>query len=106
MLDAQALSVLPEGPSPASRDEVFAALNFVDLPNRSVWESVVLNMLRDKFSKLVLVFTHYCKQGSDCASIQTTSRLKLGALMKFGPLQRHSPSNPQSTSMQVDSKKW
>ena len=66
-------------PSPTSREECFTALNFEDLPNRSVWEEVVMNMLRDKFMKRVNLFTHYCKQGSDCGSVETASRLKLGA---------------------------
>jgi len=74
---------MPEGPGPTTREEVFAALNFEDLPNRSVWEEVVLNMLRDKFQKLVLVFTHYCRQGSDCATIDTASKLKLGGFKKL-----------------------
>ena len=70
---------VPEGPSPKTRDECFAALNFDDLPNRSVWEEVVNNMLRDKFSTMVEVFNYYCKHGSDCATIEGASRLKVGA---------------------------
>ena len=77
--ETSASAFIPEGPSPTSREECFAALNFEDLPNRSVWEEVVMNMLRDKFMKLVNIFTHYCKQGSDCGSVETASRLKLGA---------------------------
>eukprot|EP00966_Prymnesium_polylepis_P210515 4874991-Prymnesium_polylepis.1 len=77
--ESGASAFIPEGPTPTNREECFAAFNFEDLPNRSVWEEVVLNMLRDKFLKIVNVFTHYCKQGSDCASVETASRLKLGA---------------------------
>jgi len=68
-----------DGPLPKTRDECFACLNFDDLPNRSVWEEAVTNMLREKFSKIVDVFIFYSKHGSECATIEAASRLKLGA---------------------------
>ena len=72
---------LPEGPVPTTLKDALAELQFDGLPNRSVWDAEVQNMLKDNFAKLAGIFCHYCKQGSqgsDYASIETTSRLRLG----------------------------
>ena len=72
-------------------------LNFDDLPNRAVWEDVVTNMVRDKFSQFVDVYNYYCKHGSECLTLGMATRLKIGeAAPLAGCLAAARPTLPTS----------
>ena len=62
-------------PAPKNKEEVLAQVNLDGLPHCP--NDQILEILREKYDRLVAVFIHYCKQ-SECKTLEQATRLRLG----------------------------
>ena len=68
-------------PAPTNTEEVLAAINLEGLPHCPTEQ--ILDILKEKYSDLVAVFANYCKQGSECTTISSSTRLKVAGFRKL-----------------------
>jgi hypothetical protein len=69
--------------APKNKEEVLAQVNLDGLPDCPVDQ--ITEILRGKYDDLVKIFINYCKH-SDCKTMETSTRLRLGADATGSPL--------------------
>lgn len=67
--------------APQNKEEVLAQVNLEGLPHCPTEQ--IIDILKDKYDQLVAVFAQYCKQGSECTTIASSTRLKIAGFRKL-----------------------